>query len=119
MNFKILRVSDAGDLEKERIVLKAVTDVDIGDYLLAQTGKGKDTGVTNKLHNTFWFPDNEVEAGDLVVLYTKSGKRSIKQNESNKSYFYYWGKPNPVWDAPDRAVVLMEISSWESLKEST
>ncbi|MDD2051086.1 hypothetical protein NPS46_00795 [Pseudomonas putida] len=119
MKFKVLRVAEPGSLEKERVVLKAVTEVDIGDYLLAQTGKGKDTGVTNKIHNAYWFPDREIEAGDLVVLYTKAGKRSVKENEQNKSYFYYWGKTAPVWDASDRSVVLMEISSWESLKEST
>jgi len=118
MNFKILRITDAGTLERERVVLKAMSEIDIGDYLLAQTGKSEGTGVTNKIHNTYWFPDKEVEAGDLVVLYTKTGKRTVKENDNNKSHFFYWGKTSPVWDATDKTAVLMEISSWESLKSS-
>ncbi|NWD24896.1 hypothetical protein HX864_16610 [Pseudomonas yamanorum] len=118
MNLIILRIADNGILEKERIVLKAVADVDVGSYILAQTGVGVDRVVTNKIHNNFWFPDAEIVAGDLVVLYTKSGKSSTKENGANKSYFYYWGKPTPVWNIQDRTAVIMEISSWERLAES-
>ena len=57
----------------------------------------------------FWFPDKEVKKDDLIVLYTKKGKSSVKTNPSgNVSHFLYWELDQSVW-REDRVAVLCEI----------
>ena len=110
----IRSVADKGDAEKERLVLAARVDMDIGDYILIQTGF-LDGSVTIDIHYTYWFPYKKIEAGDLVVLYTKSGQSSQKElEEGKKVHFFYWGLSEPIWSTEDRSPVLLHAPEWIS-----
>lgn len=115
MKFKITSIRDNGDLAKERVVLKAEVALDIGEYMLAQSGY-KDESVTNRLFFTFWFPDKEVSAGDFIVLYTKAGKDIEKQFKEVKSHFFYLGRTQPIWQEKDRSAVLFHAPEWDSFR---
>jgi hypothetical protein len=114
MKLKISSVADKGLLEKERIVLKAVTALDVGNFLLLQTGFN-DKEVTISMHHAYWFPYKQISAGDLVVIYTKTGTDSEKSiSNGHTAHFFYWGLSSAIWKSTVRAPVLLHASEWES-----
>lgn len=115
MRLKITNIRDQGDIDKERVVIKVETAGNVGEFLLIQSGYQNDS-VTNGVHETYWFPDKVVSAGDFVVLYTKSGANSEKPFKEVKSHFFYWGKNRPLWNASNTIAVLMHAPVWESFK---
>lgn len=117
MKLAIRYVKDHGVKNDERIILKALDSVDVGSYMLADTTYISDGEVSNKLRHTFWIPDQEVEKDDLVVIYTKEGKDSVKTNKSgNKTYFFYWGLNKTVWNIDEDAAALFLVGDWSSKK---
>ena len=115
MKLKITNIRDRGDLNKERVVMKVESAGNVGEFLLVQSGY-HDNSVTNGIYETYWFPDKDVNVGDFVVLYTKSGTDSEKPFKDVKSHFFYLGKKQTIWDAENRAAVLMHAPVWESFK---
>ena len=70
--------------------------------------------VNTGVSSTFWFPDKEVQTGDLVVVYTKEGKASEKLLESGKrAHFFYWGRSAPQWASSSHGVVLLHAPEWQ------
>ena len=100
-------IADRGNYDKERLVLKVLADTDIGDYLIAQTDAlGQDIGT--ELYHTFWPSFKNVSGGDLVVLYTKSGKHNEKERSHGRhTHFDYWGLSSPIWSENDKAALVL------------
>jgi len=114
MKIEIQSVADKGNKEKERLILKVKATADIGDYLLIQSGFNNGE-VTIGTYQTYWFPYKTVEAGDLVVLYTKSGKENTRELKQGKTaHFFYWGLSSPIWNTNDKAPVLLHSPEWVS-----
>ena len=119
MKLQISSVADKGVLDKERIILKVLIDADVGNFLLMQTGvNSEDGGVTTHVYQSFWFPWKSVAAGDLVVVYTKSGTNSEKTigggQAGRTAHFFYWGLRAPIWNNTNRASVILHAPEWES-----
>ena len=113
MKAKLLYVKDHGDLEKERIVLKAFAQIDIGRYMLCDTTYTEDDTVSNKVRHTFWFPDKVIKEGDFVALYTKTGADREHSNKANTTtHCFYWGLDRTIWNKDGDAAVLFELESW-------
>jgi hypothetical protein len=115
MNLEIRSFAGIGDLSKERIILKALMDVNIGDYAVFRSGVGS-SGLTpiSGRKIAYWFPDGKVKADDLVVLYTKKGSRSAKSMErGGTAYFFYWGREEVLWNDDKFGAVLLEVSDWQ------
>ena len=114
MKITIKSIADKGIKEKERLILKVKSDTDIGDYIVIQAGYSNKE-VTVGTYNTFWFPYKAVSAGDLVVLYTKSGRENEKELKSGRmTHFFYWGLDYSIWGSKDRAPVLLHAPEWIS-----
>ena len=98
--------------------MKVEASVDVGSFAIFRAGVNEQGTATNAVSDVFWFPDKEVEAGDLVVLYTKRGARSERAQDSGGTvHFFYWGKPNPMWEPTARRIpVLVEALDWQSFK---
>lgn len=113
MKLQISSVKDHGDLENERLVLKAISDVNVGTYIISDTTYHSDNEISNELRHVFWIPDREVEQGDVVVIYTKSGRdKTIKNKSGNSTHFFYWGLNRTVWNKNGDAVVLLSLNAW-------
>lgn len=109
--FKIIR--DAGNLDKERIVFSVSADTDIGQFLAMLSRISDDWAPKSGRHTSFWFPDQTVKAGDLVVLYSKEGKSNSSQNkDGSSSYFYYWGLKEAKFGDPKMGIVLFSAPDW-------
>lgn len=114
MNLKLKSIAEKGNLEKERLVINVLNDADVGDYILMQTGMS-DGNVNISIFGTYWFPNKSVKAGDIVVLYTKSGVNKDKDLDgSRKAHFFYWGKNADFWSKPEKAAVLAHAPTWSS-----
>lgn len=113
MNIEIKSIADKGDPKKERLVLRVTQDVNVGYFLVLCTGFSEGQ-VNTGISSTFWFPDKEVRAGDLVVLYTKTGTASEKPlNSGGKAHFFYWGRELAQWQSSERGVVLLHAPEWQ------
>lgn len=119
MSLEIQSFAAKGDPEKERIVLKATSNLDVGDYAVLLCKSSPDGKATSGKKTAFWFPDVQVNNGDLVVLYTKKGKQSTKLNPSgNTVHFFYWGVSGTVWNDPQMGAVVIHVLDW-NWKQST
>ncbi len=115
MNIKIKGVRDAGDENQERVVLEVLADDDIGQYLVCDSTFTKDKVVSNKLRHVYWFPDKAVKKNDLVVLYTKPGRRTEKTNsDGSTTHFFYWNLESTVWNQDGDCAVLFEARNWHA-----
>lgn len=113
MNVQIREIIDAGILEDERLVLKILKDCDIGKYLTFDSTYTQDGKISNLVRHPYWFPDKELKAGDLVVLYTKSGLQSQTSNrDGSTSHFFYRGLERTIWNQEGDCAVLLEVSTW-------
>lgn len=118
MSLELRSIIKPGDPKEERITLRATSDTDIGDYLLAQSGY-TETGPTTEFFHTFWFPYKDISSGDIVVLYTRAGKISERVLDSGKTaHFYYWDLSSPIWNLKDRSAVLLDAPTWSHKKVS-
>lgn len=118
MNLKFSSIADAGDLLKERLVLKAGGPVALGDYLVMLSTVNSEGSPYAGSHTIYWFPDGNVKSGDQVILYTKAGTSSKKALEQGATaHFFYWGLGAPVWRASEgnRAIILRS-AEWELAK---
>lgn len=108
MTVTISSITNAGELDRERLVLKVEDDLDIGKYAVFCCKKSSETAVSaGNIPAAYWFIDKPIKKNDLVVLYTKSGKRSEKNNSGgNTSHFFYWGKSESIWNSDYRAVLI-------------
>ena len=113
MKLQIVYVKDNGDLGNERIVLKVLGDTNVGSYIIADTTYYSDERISNDLRHVFWIPDKDVEQGDLIVVYTKSGKdKTVENKTGNSTHFFYWGLERTVWNKDGDAAVLFSLDDW-------
>ena len=113
MNIAIDYIKNPGDLDKERIVFAVKNDEQLGKYLIAESVLTEDARFSARIKNVFWFPDQELKQGDVVVLYTKScSNNTIKNEDGSTTYFYYWGLSEPHLNDNKPCVVLFE-ATWE------
>ena len=113
MSLEFRHVRYAGDLEHERVVLKARRRLNLGDYLVADTTYYEDGSVSNQLRHVYWFPNYIVAQDDLVVLYTKKGKEFFRMSgEGPRSHFLYWGLDRSIWNQDADGAVVIEIRDW-------
>ncbi len=102
-----------GESERERLVLEAVEDDNVGRYAVFAAASGEGGGLTNRVKLVYWFPDKEVSLGDTIVLYTKRGTPKEKRNEDGSmSHFFYWDRTEPAWDEPGLYAVVFESEDW-------
>lgn len=112
MMLEISSFADPGVHEKERLILKALSDVDIGKYGVFRSAVSEDEPISGT-KAAYWFPDKRIKAGDLVILYTKQGKSSKKEiSGGHTAYFYYWHRKESLWGTGQKAAVLFRIAEW-------
>lgn len=115
MKIEIVMVLSKGDLDKEAIVLQAKGELDVGDYVVLQTGVS-DGGVNTQVYQTFWFPYEAVSSEDYILIRTKAGKQRSYKLKKNKgtAHVFYWGLDKPIWEDDDRALIVLHAPEWKS-----
>ena len=114
MKIKFESIKDAGSIDKERVIFKVLKPTNIGIYIAAESVRVNESAFSSIIQNPFWFPDQEVKEGDLVVLYTKKGAKTSTINSDNSTtYFYYWGLESPHTNINKATIVILE-TTWEA-----
>jgi hypothetical protein len=114
MTLRFQSFRDVGDAKKERVVLVAEGDVQIGDYAILGIRSSQPVNETSAFHIDlgYWFPNLIVKQNDVVVIYSKSGEHKTKTNEKGvTSYFFYLEKDHPIWSGED-VLVVTKFSDW-------
>ena len=113
---KLQGIRSAGDLEKERVVLLAESDGDIGKHMLVFSTIVNNNKFSSRISSPFWFPDGLIKQGDLVIVYTKSGfPSSVVNPDHSRSYFYYLGKESAQFSDAKVCAVLLDLASWKMI----
>ena len=114
MSLKLVGVENPGDLDNERVVLRALADVNIGKYILLRARTSPDNKVfSGAIPAAYWFETITIRMNDFVVLYSKVGTRSQKVgNDGITSYFFYWGFTSPAW-TPEFKPTVIQAATWE------
>jgi hypothetical protein len=113
MSLTYVRIEGIGDHGRERVVMRAIADVQIGGYAVFRCWSSTDKTIrSGPVLNAYWFEDKHIKKDDWVVLYTKTGRRSEKTENGVTSYFYYWGISSPLWVTVGTAVALVDTPRW-------
>ncbi|WP_147443410.1 hypothetical protein [Corallococcus sp. AB011P] len=116
-NLEILGVSDAGDLSRERVILKANRDCDLANYLLLDNTYLGDGSVSELNRHVYWFPTYPVKAGSYILLYSKEGdNRSMVDRVGDTLHVFYWGLKKTVWNEDGDAVTLVHTGRFSCKK---
>ena len=116
MKLAILDVFDPGVLDKERIKLQALDNIEIGNYCLADSTYTDDGKVSNKLRHFLWIPDKKVAKGDYIVIYTKAGQSKDEKNNQTTTHTFFWGLKETVWNKSGDVAILLHIDEWAHKK---
>ena len=107
MTLRITSIDAPGNLDAERLIMRAGEELDVGKFAIfcanvTQTGVG-----SGNIPAAYWFMDYKVAANDWVVLYTKAGSQSKKNGDSGPtSHFFYWSRQAPLWTPRTRPVIV-------------
>lgn len=113
MMVEISSFADPGVHEKERIIIKALSDLDIGKYAVFCSNVSETKTPTAGSKIAYWFPDQPLKSGDLVVLYTKAGTNGKKDIAGGQTvYFYYWHRDKSLWGTGQHTAVVLRIAEW-------
>jgi hypothetical protein len=125
MKLSLQSIENAGDIERERVVLVAGANLDLAHFVIlacktvpvgkANRSKG---AVVGGLPAAFWFGERAIKKGDYVILYTKRGRTAEKKQNSRKSYFYYWDRQETLWNGGIKPV-LAQIATWDLLEDES
>lgn len=117
MKLRLKYIKDAQDIQKERIVLRAIESCNIGVYAIAKSRNVDDNYIDAALPMIYWLPEKNVNQGDYIVLYSKNGHSSEKRNDDgSKSYFFYWGKDTPIFNPANHdCAIIFEINEFKSI----
>ena len=117
---ELLYVAGKGDIDKERVVLKATTKLDLIGYILLNS-YSEDGQTSYDLNDkVFWFPSKIVNAGEYIRIYTKSGKYETTQGTFKKEpatfHDFYWRLSNPIWTEKSNTAAILQVQNWHFKK---
>lgn len=112
MNLEIRKVADNAT-DEERVVLYALADCNLNDYLLFDSTYDEEGNISNKHRHMFVFPDQNVKKGDFVWIYSKDGNAYKRGNNSNTTtYILFWGLNCHVWNNDGDTVHLIHYDGY-------
>lgn len=113
-HLRFVNVAEPGFFAEERIIFRPSSRLNLMEYVIVPMKGGHSPNDAEDLNtDVFWFPDKEVEPGDFVLLYTKSGNdHSFTDSEGNEVHVLYWNKERAVWRDPSTAAAVLKVSDW-------
>jgi len=112
MDIKIHSVINHGNAKQEIVWLEVIRNCDIGKFLMVDSTYTKDGKVSNKVRHPYWFPDQQVKAGDFVALHTCSGTNHIVKEASRQIHHFYWDLVSAVWNDDGDNAILFHTDEW-------
>lgn len=109
----LVGVFERGVPNQERIVLRATTRVDLGQFgvlLGVKTSPGMAAPIKD---NLFWFGDGLINRDDWIFIYTCPGKPGASQipNREERVYTLFWGRKSVILQNPNILPVLFRVDA--------
>lgn len=115
MSVVVEAIRDRGVPNQERLVLRAILDVDLADFVVLSSQVGMPEHVIAGSLPSYWFPSRQAQSGDRILLYTGSGEIHEEDNhEGGTDFVFYWNQPSTLWALDGAAVVVLRAESWET-----
>ncbi len=113
MNLKIIDIKNKGDFEKEHILLKANSDLELSHYLILFTETEGIDKISSGSRLCYWFSPMSIKKGDYIRLFTKEGKYHFFTNKSKTTTYEFYLFMDSDWFSKQEDVpVLMHINEW-------
>ncbi|MDE1645497.1 hypothetical protein [Klebsiella pneumoniae] len=110
MSLKIHGVKNAGEVGKEKLIIKVTADCNLINFMVIDCTYDDEGQSSNKHRHVYMFPEKEVNVGEYIILYTGSGTdRTGVWNRDNDTvtHRFYWGLDTTVWNEDgDEALIL-------------
>lgn len=118
MSLRLIGLRDAGNIEKERVLLGAPRRMDLGGTVLAASKLNHQGRVDPAFRRVLWLPDELAEDGDLIAIYTRELPSTREgwhtQANGRRVLRLGVGRSAPIWGG--RYVpLLLELSGWAIL----
>jgi hypothetical protein len=98
-------------LEREYIIIRVNNNIDdLSNFILIDNTFDQSGNITNNHRHLYRFPQAVAMRGDLIFLYTRSGKNELTfDGRGNPIHRVFWGQGNCVWnDIPNEAVQIFQ-----------
>lgn len=116
MKLKITSVKNQGDANKEYVMLKALEDCNLNNYMILDNTYDAAGEPSNKSRHIYIFPDFSVKAGQYVCVSTRKGKYKLgKTDKGNPLHYFYWGLEHSVWNDDGDVAHLIRIGGHQKL----
>lgn len=114
MELKIRTIADR-KTDDERVIFDVIEDCSLGDYLVLDTTFDKDGYPSNLHRHTYRFSPLDVKKGEVIFLYSKSGKYRKSNIKDTKTpvHLFYWGLDIQVWNNDGDRVILIHCDEAE------
>ncbi len=116
VELSIVGIYDRGKPDKERIAIRVHADVNLNNFCMVRGIWSHQRKQLIPLHSFFFqFPDEEVEEGSWVIVYTGSGtnKRTTMKSTGAPALVLHWGLKNVAFSLPLVSVAVIEIGGVE------
>jgi len=118
MHLQILKIKDSGDLENERVILRATKQCDIRWYMLFDNTYDAQGNLSNLWRHMYLFPPLQLNEGDFIWLYTKAGENTSRGNTSNTTtHLLHWGFEETIWNRDDDVAYLVKYVDSQAVKK--
>ncbi len=110
---RLLGVFEPGIPNRERIVLKVETKLDIGMYAIVLAQRGQTTGHATPLRDSmFWIGSGNVEPNDWFFLFTGAGQQRLipPEGDNGRLFIEFWGRPQTIFHNSQIVPVLWRLS---------
>lgn len=109
-DINVVRIYDAGNYEKECVVLQANKDIDLSDYMLMCMIEGPDGLPVYDKCRLLTFDCIDVKKGNRVCIFTRHGEdtEEIGPNTGKHYDVLFWNLDSTVWNIPHNSLKIME-----------
>ena len=108
---------EADRMRYECVLFQVLKDCNTRFYMVTNDTY-EDEDASNTTRRTYWFPSCDVKKGDVLQLWTKSGKFSITPLLNGDEdgvvkdthwHNFYWGQSQCIWNKDKARVTLMKM----------
>lgn len=106
-------VYDSGIPNLERIVIRVLQSVDMGEFGLMLGIRGHGGSAIPIQDNMLWFGHGYLSAGDWIFVYTSPGQAKVIDvpNTEGRIVSVHWGKSVTIFNGPEFLPILFRIGA--------
>lgn len=113
---QVVTIFDRGDLQSERVELKAMANINIKDYVVFDTQYVAENSLACGSRGAYWFSNHPVGAGNRVILYTRAGSASNEERNGIVYHFRFRGHASALYEDKAQVPLVMKLENWIAAK---